>query len=78
MTDTPTVIEVDCETGSTTERPMTGAEIAQRETDAAAHAAQVAAEEAAQTAKDAARTSALAKLEALGLNAAEAAAIIGA
>jgi hypothetical protein len=31
MTDTPTAIEVNCETGIVTERPLTAEEIAQRE-----------------------------------------------
>lgn len=40
MSDTPTKIIVDCETGVVAEVPLTGEEIAQREADAAAFAAQ--------------------------------------
>jgi hypothetical protein len=58
-------------------RPMTADELAQHEKDQAeaAAAAQAAADEAA--AREAAKASALAKLEALGLTADEAAAIAG-
>ena len=42
----PTAIEVNCATGEVTERPLTAEEIAQREADATAYAAQKAQEEA--------------------------------
>ena len=74
---TPIAIEVNCETGDVTERPLTAEEIAQREADAAAAAAAEAERVAAEEAKAAAKASALAKLEALGLTADEASALLG-
>ena len=59
---TPTAIEVNCETGEVTERPLTAEEIAQREADAAAYATQKAADDAAAEALAALKTSARAKL----------------
>jgi len=59
---TPTAIEVNCATGEVTERPLTAEEIAQREADAAAFAAQKAADDAAAEALAALKTSARAKL----------------
>jgi hypothetical protein len=59
---TPTAIEVNCATGEVTERPLTAEEIAQREADAAAYAAQKAADDAAAEALAALKTSARAKL----------------
>jgi len=72
---TPTAIEVNCETGEVTERPLTAEEIAQREADAAAFAAEQAAKEAEEAAVAAAKESANAKLAALGLSADEIAAL---
>ena len=62
MSDTPTAIEVNCETGVVTERPLTAEEIAQREADAAAYATQKAADDAAAEALAALKASAKAKL----------------
>jgi hypothetical protein len=62
MTDTPKAIEVNCETGEVTERPLTAEEIAQREADAAAAATRKAEEDAAAEALAALKTSAKAKL----------------
>lgn len=76
MTDTLTAIEVNCETGVVTERPLTAEEISQRETDAAAFAEAEAARIAEEEAMAAAKTSAIAKLAALGLTEEEANAII--
>jgi hypothetical protein len=78
MSDTPTVLEVDCSTGVTTERPMTDEEIAAQQAMAEQAAADQAAREAAASAKAAAQASATTKLEALGLSEDEIAAIIGA
>ena len=75
MTTTPTAIEVNCETGEVVERPLTEAEIAQREVDAAAFAARKAEEDAAKAAAETAKASAQTKLAALGLTAAEIAAL---
>ena len=75
MTETLTKIVVDCSTGEQTIVPLTAEEIAQRETDAQAYAAQLATQEAEQAAKDAAKASATAKLSALGLSAEEIAAL---
>jgi hypothetical protein len=74
-TDTPMVVEVDCSTGISTERPMTAEEIAQREAMVADTQARQAEEEAAAKAKAAAKASAEAKLAALGLSAEEIAAL---
>jgi len=62
MTDTPIAIEVNCETGVVTERPLTADEISQREADAAAFAARKAEEDAAAEALAALKASAKAKL----------------
>ena len=72
---TPTAIEVNCETGEVTERPLTEAEIAQREADAAAYAVRKAEEDAAAAAAATAKASGQAKLAALGLTADEIAAL---
>lgn len=72
---TPTVIEVDCSTGVSTERPMTADEIANMEAQQAFWATQQAEAEAAAAAKAAAKASAEAKLAALGLTAEEIAAL---
>lgn len=72
---TPTAIEVNCSTGEVTERPLTAEEIAQREADAAAFAAQKAEEEETQAAVAKAKASAEAKLAAIGLTADEIAAL---
>jgi hypothetical protein len=72
---TPTAIEVNCETGVVTERPLTAEEIAQREASAAAYATEQAAREAEAAAVATAKASAEAKLAALGLSADEIAAL---
>jgi hypothetical protein len=77
MSDTPIAVIVNCETGQVEERPLTPEEIAQREADAAAAAAAQAERDAAEEAKAAAKASAIAKLEALGLTADEASALLG-
>jgi hypothetical protein len=71
----PTKLIVDCSTGVTTEVELTDEEVAQREADAAAYAAQKAEREAAEAAKAAAKASGEAKLAALGLTAEEIAAL---
>ena len=75
MTDTPTKIIVDCSTGEQQIVPLTAEEIAQREADAAAFAAEQAEREAAEAAVAEAKASAQAKLAALGLTADEIAAL---
>jgi hypothetical protein len=79
MSETPIAVIVDCSVpgGAVTERPLTAEEIAQREADAAAAAAAEAERLAEEEAKAAAKASALAKLEALGLTADEASALLG-
>lgn len=72
---TPTVIEVDCSTGVSTERPMTAEEITRMQEQQAAFEAQQAEQAAADAAKAAAKASAEAKLAALGLTADEIAAL---
>ena len=71
----PTKLIVDCSTGVTTEVELTDEEVAQREADAIAYAAQKAEENAAAAAKAAAKASGEAKLAALGLTAEEVAAL---
>jgi hypothetical protein len=75
MTETLNKIVVDCSTGEQTIVPLTAEEIAQRELDAAAYAAQQAIQEAEEAAKATAKASAEAKLKALGLSDAEIAAL---
>ncbi len=75
MSESLTAIEVNCETGVVTERPLTAEEIAQREADAAAFAAEQAAKEEVDAAVAAAKASAESKLAALGLSADEIAAL---
>ncbi len=72
---TPTVIEVDCSTGVSTERPMTAEEITRMEEQQAAFAAQAAADAEIAAAKAAAKAAAHEKLAALGLSADEIAAL---
>lgn len=75
MSEVLTKVIVDCSTGVVAEVPLTGEEIAQRESDAqAAEAAKVKAD--AQAAADAeTKANATAKLAALGLTAEEIAAL---
>ena len=70
-----TAIEVNCETGEVTERPLTAEEIAQHEADAAVRIEAEAAREAEAAAVAAAKEAATAKLAALGLTAEEIAAL---
>jgi hypothetical protein len=76
MTETLTKIVVNCETGVQEVLPLTEAELAQREIDAAAYAEQRAIQEAEELAKAEAKASAEAKLAALGLTAEEVSAIL--
>lgn len=62
MSETLTAVEVNCATGQVITRPLTSEEIAQREADAAAFAAQEAERLAAEEAKAALKASAKAKL----------------
>jgi len=71
----PTKLIVDCSTGISTEVELTDAEVAQREADAIAYAAQKAEQDAVAAAKAAAKASGEAKLKALGLSDAEIAAL---
>jgi hypothetical protein len=72
---TPTVIEVDCSTGISTEREMTAEEITAMDARNAEFEARMAADAAAAEAKAAAKASAEAKLATLGLTAEEIAAL---
>jgi hypothetical protein len=76
MSETLTKVVVNCETGVQEIIPLTVEEIAQREADAAAYAAQKAIDDAAAEAAAEAKASGLAKLLALGLTEAEANALI--
>jgi hypothetical protein len=62
MTEVLIAVEVNCETGEVTERPLTAEEIAQCEADAAAYAAAEAERTAAAEALAALKASAKAKL----------------
>ena len=62
MAETPTKMVVNCTTGETQILPLTAAEIAQRDQDAAAAAAEREAREAAEAATAALKASAKAKL----------------
>lgn len=77
MSDRPTKLIVNCETGEQTVVELTDEEIAQMEADRVAAEAQRAEAEAAEAAKAQAKASALAKLAALGLTEDEAKAIAG-
>lgn len=71
----PTVIEVDCSTGISTEREMTAEEVANMEAMQAAQAAAAHEAEVEAAAVAEAKASAEAKLTALGLTAEEIAAL---
>jgi hypothetical protein len=77
MSENLTKIVVDCATGKQTILPLTPAEIAQRDQDAAAAAEAQALREAEEAAKAAAKQSAQEKLKALGLSDTEILAITG-
>jgi hypothetical protein len=68
-------IEVNCETGESVETPLTAEEIAQRELDIVAAAAEQAERDALAAAEAEAKASAQAKLATLGLTAEEIAAL---
>jgi hypothetical protein len=72
----PTKLVVDCSTGVESIIELTDEEIAQREADAAAYAAQKAEADAAAEAAAEAKASGIAKLLALGLTQEEADALI--
>lgn len=76
MSETLTKLVVDCSTGEQQVLPLTAEEIAQREADAAAFAAERAAREAAAAAEAEAKASGIAKLVALGLTEEEAEALV--
>jgi hypothetical protein len=75
MTDTPTKIVVNCETGVQEVLPLTAEEIAQMETDRLAYEAQEAERLQAEAEQEALKASANEKLLALGLTEDEIAAI---
>ena len=62
MSEVATAIEVNCTTGEVTERPLTAAELAQREADAAQAETERVAKEAADAAAAVAKTALLARL----------------
>ena len=75
MSDTPMKLVVDVAKGTQEYIPLTAEEIAQREADAAAHAAAEHEREVAEQAKADAKLAAQAKLQALGLTGEEISAI---
>jgi hypothetical protein len=76
MSEVPTRLEINCETGEQTIIPLTAEEIAQMETDRIAYEEAQAAAQAEADAKEAARQSGIAKLMALGLTEEEAQALV--
>ena len=76
MTDRPTKLIVNCETGERTVVELTDEEIAEREAMALQAEQDRAAREAEETAKAEAKASALSKLTALGLTEAEITALV--
>lgn len=76
MTEIPTRLVINCETGEREIIPLTPEEIAEREAMAAQALADQAAREAEETAKAEAKASGIAKLLALGLTEAEAIALV--
>jgi len=74
-TDVPMAVEINCETGEETIRPLNADELAQRAIDIAEYEAQRAEAEAIAQAKADAKLAAQAKLQALGLTGEEIAAI---
>ena len=77
MTDTPTAVEVNCETGEVTTRPLTAEEIAAQAAAQAQAEADAKAKADADAAKAAAKDAAIAKLAALGLTADDVNALLG-
>jgi hypothetical protein len=77
MSEIPTRLVINCETGERQIIPLTPEEIAEREALAAQALADQAEREAAEQAKAEAKASGIAKLLALGLTEAEATALIG-
>jgi len=75
MSDTPQAVEINCETGEVTERPLTAEEIAAQATAAAQAEADRQAREAEAAKVAADKASAEAKLAAIGLTADEIAAL---
>jgi hypothetical protein len=76
MTEIPTRLVINCETGEREIIPLTAEEIAEREAMAAQALADQLEREAAETAKAQAKASGIAKLLALGLTQAEATALL--
>ena len=74
-TDVPMLVEINCETGEETMRPLNADELAQRARDIAEDEARRAEAEAIAQAKADAKLAAQAKLQALGLTGEEIAAI---
>ena len=71
----PTKLIIDCSTGTQTEVELTADEVSELQARQAAYAIEKAEEDAAAAAKASAKASAQAKLSALGLTAAEIAAL---
>lgn len=77
MADTPTALEVNCETGEVTTRSMTADEIAARAAATAQAEADAKAKADENAAKEAAKQTAIAKLAAIGLTADDVNALLG-
>jgi hypothetical protein len=76
MSEVPTRLEINCETGEQTIIPLTVEEIAQMETDRIAYEEAQAAAQAEADANEATRQSGIAKLMVLGLTEEEAQALV--
>jgi predicted type IV restriction endonuclease len=77
MTETPTKLIINCETGEREIIPLTEEEIAERELMQLQAEAEREQREADEAAKELAKASAISKLSALGLSDAEIAALVG-
>ena len=76
MSETLYALEVNCETGEAIRRPLTAEEIADREAQATAYAAQQAEAEAEAAQKEADRQAGIATLKSLGLTDAQITALL--
>ena len=77
MADTPTAVEVNCETGEVTTRELTADEIAAQAASAAQAQADADAQAKAEAQAQAIKSSAVSKLAKLGLTDEEIAALVG-
>jgi Holliday junction resolvasome RuvABC DNA-binding subunit len=77
MTETPTAVEINCETGEVVTRPLTAEEIAAQAAAAEQAAQEQAARDAEAAQKEADRQAGIAALKKLGLTDAQISALVG-